>query len=196
MMVRPLFDDINFLGSLAKGDTVAFKEAYERFNRKVYTVILKLLRSKVLAEEITQEVFLKLWRYDQQFNDLGHLEAWLRTTARTLSLNAFRRMALEKRLSEEAFRQFSESHNVTEEAILLNDAKKQLEAAIDKLPTQQREIYILCQQDGLRYEEVADRLGISVNTVKTHMKRALSSVRSSMKASIELAALIILLKLF
>ena len=196
MTVKSLFNNSGILGNLAKGDASAFKEVYGKFNKKIYTVVLKMLKSKVLAEEVTQEVFLKLWRYNQQFNDFDHMEAWLRTTAKNLSLNTFRKVALEKKLSEQAFRQFNETHNITEEAILLNDTKKQLGAAIEKLPSQQREIYILCQQDGLKYEEVADRLNISVNTVKTHMKRALASIRSSMKTSINLAALIILLKLF
>ena len=196
MTVKPLLNHSDILGNLAKGDAVAFREIYEKFNKKIYTVVLKMLKAKEVAEEVTQEVFLKLWRYDQQFNDFDHLEAWLRTTARNLSLNVFRKLALERKLDDQAFLQFSESQNVTEEAVLLNDARRLLEAAIEKLPTQQREIYILCQQEGLKYEEVADQLNISVNTVKTHMKRALASVRASMKTSIDIAALLILLKIF
>ena len=195
-MVKSLLDHSDILGNLAKGDAVAFNEVYEKFNKRIYTVALKMLKAKEVAEEVTQEVFLKLWRHDQQFNDFDHLEAWLRTTARNLSLNAFRKLVLERKLGDQVFLQFSESQNITEEAILLNDARRQLEAAIEKLPMQQREIYILCQQEGLKYEEVAERLNISVNTVKTHMKRALASVRISMKTSIDVAALIILLKLF
>jgi len=195
-MVKPLLNHSDILGNLAIGDAVAFRAVYEKFNKKIYTVVLKMLKAKEVAEEVTQEVFLKLWRYDQQFNDVDHLEAWLRTTARNLSLNVFRKLALERKLDDQAFLQFSESQNITEEAVLLNDAKRQLEAAIKKLPAQQREIYILCQQEGLKYEEVADQLNISVNTVKTHMKRALASIRASMKTSIDIAALFILLKIF
>lgn len=190
------FNDCKLLGDLASGDVAGFKMVYDKFNKKIYTVVLKMLKSTVLSEEVTQEVFLKLWHHQQMFNDADHLEAWLRTTARNLSLNTFRKTILEKKLSEEAYRQFRESQNVTEEAILLHDARKQLDAAIERLPPQQREIYILCQQEGLKYEEVAQKLNISVNTVKTHMKRALASVRASMKSGIDLAILFILLKLF
>ena len=196
MTIKPFFTDSDLLGDLAQGDTVAFKEVYAKFNKKTYTVVLKMLNVKVLAEEVTQEVFLNLWLHKQVFNDVDHLEAWLRVTARNLSLNAFRKMALEKKLNNHAYSQFNESNNVTEEAIMLNDVRQQLNEAIDKLPPQQREIYILCQEKGLKYEEVADKLNISVNTVKTHMKRALSSVRTSVKSGIDLAALIIILKLF
>lgn len=196
MIIKTHFNDSEFLVNLAVGDPSVFKEVYNKFNKKIYTVVLKMLKSKVLSEEVTQEVFLKLWHHKQVFSDFDHLEAWLRTITRNLSLNTLRKTILEKKLSEQAYMQFIESDNVTEEAILLHDVQKQLDVTIEKLPAQQREVYILCQQDGLKYEEVADKLNISVNTVKTHMKRALASVRASIKSGIDLAALMILLKLF
>ena len=196
MTINLPLNDSAVLDALAKGDPVAFRNIYEKFNKRIYTVALKMLQAKETAEEVTQEVFLKLWLHNQRFNDLDHLEAWLRTTTRNLSLNAFRKMALERKLDQQAFIQFNESQNATEETVLLNDARRQLDAAIQKLPAQQREVYVLCQQDGLKYEEVADRLNISVNTVKTHMKRAISSVRLTMKSNIDLTVLAIILKLF
>lgn len=196
MAIKPLFDEIELLRKLAKGDAPAFKFVYQKFNKKIYTVTLSILKSAVLAEEVTQEVFLKLWQHNQQFNDLNHLEAWLRMAARNQSLNAFRKLVLERKLNQHSLQQFTEGHNETEEAIILRDTRQLLEAAVSKLPPQQREIYILCHQEGLKYEEVAGQLNISVNTVKTHMKRALASLRIYMKDRGDIAALIILFKIF
>ncbi|MCD0487591.1 RNA polymerase sigma-70 factor [Pedobacter sp. MC2016-14] len=196
MAIKPLFDEVELPGKLAAGDAAAFKFVYQKFNKKIYTVTLSILKSAVLAEEITQEVFLKLWQHNQQFNDIDHLEAWLRTAARNQSLNAFRKIVLERKMNQHNERNFSEGHNETEEAILLHDTRRLLDDAVSKLPAQQREIYTLCHQQGLKYEEVAAQMNISVNTVKTHMKRALATLRIYMKDRGDIAALIILFKIF
>ncbi|WP_316819131.1 RNA polymerase sigma-70 factor [Pedobacter nyackensis] len=196
MITKALQDESELLAKIVEGDALAFKTVYGKFNKKSYTIALQILRSSVLAEEITQEVFLQFWRHKQRFNNFDHMEAWLRVTAKNLSLNAFRKLVSEKKHNQQAGQQFVEDHNETEETILLREARKVLTEAIGKLPAQQREIYILCQQNGLKYEEVAEQLNISVNTVKTHMKRALASVRFFMKNRVDLIILIILLKLF
>lgn len=196
MQNQPLSDEHELLAKLATKDERAFKTVYEKFNRRIYTVSVKMLQSTVLAEEITQEVFLKLWRHGQLFNSFNHLEAWLRTTTRNLSLNAFRKIVLEKKIDKEFLQNFKETHHETEESIVLSEARNAINDAIHKLPTKQREVYLLCQKDGLKYEEVSEALQISVNTVKTHMKRALTSIRTHLKDHIDLVAIFIVLKLF
>jgi RNA polymerase sigma-70 factor (family 1) len=196
MAVEFFHDESRILANLAGGDQHAFKKVYDRYNNRVYTVVLKMLQSEVLSEEITQEVFLKLWKLKQHFNSFDHLEAWLRTTARNLSLNAFRRILLEKKADKELTSNFREDHNETEETVLLNEARAILANAIAKLPTKQREVYRLCQVDGMKYEEAALKLNISINTVKTHMKRAVPIVRGYVQSHIDVAVVIILFKLF
>ena len=101
----------------------------------------------------------------------------------------------EKKADVELTRNYSEAHNETEEAILLQDTRKVLNNAIDLLPQQQREVYLLCQTEGLKYEEVAAKLNISTNTVKTHMKRALASLREHVRNHTDIAAVLILFRL-
>jgi RNA polymerase sigma-70 factor (ECF subfamily) len=196
MAVNFFHDESELLAKLAEGEQHVFKLIYDRYNKKVYTVVVKMLQSDMLAEELTQEVFLKLWKLQQHFSSFGHLEAWLRTTARNLSLNAFRRILLEKKADKELTINYREDHNDTEETVLLNDARGILDDAIAQLPTQQREVYKLCQVEGMKYEEAAIKLNISINTVKTHMKRAVPSVRGYVQSHLDVAIVIILLKLF
>ncbi|MNE52386.1 ECF RNA polymerase sigma factor SigE [compost metagenome] len=154
-----------------------------------------MLGSEVLAEEVMQEVFLTFWRMGDELLVIRNAEAYLRTLTKNRCLNVLRRVVLETKADRELTKNYVEYHNETEESILLNDTKNLINAAIELLPKQQREVYVLCQNNGLKYEEVAKLLGISVNTVKTHMKRALAAVRAYVEANTDVGIILILLKL-
>jgi RNA polymerase sigma-70 factor (ECF subfamily) len=126
---------------------------------------------------------------------IDNVEAYLRTLTRNRCLNVLRRIVLESKSDKELSKNYVEAHNETEECILLNDTRNLLNAAIQLLPEQQRQVYLLCQSEGLKYEEVAARLDISTNTVKTHMKRALASLREYISTHTDVAVILIIFKL-
>ena len=195
MVVKSLFDETALLQKTAAGDQRAFRTLYEYYYRKVFTQATRLTRSRDSGEEITQEVFLKLWRLGSGLSDIKNLDHYLKVTTRNQSISAIRRMALETKGSREFSRNYIDGHNETEEGIVLNDTRKVLHEAIDRLPKQQREVYLLCHQEGLKYEEAAERLNLSPLTVQTHMKRALKSLRGYLRNHTEVAAILIILKL-
>lgn len=190
-----LGDEAELLAKIATGDQHAFKVIYERFNRRIFTYCVRMLDAEVLAEEVMQEVFLTFWRMGDELLLIRNAEAYLRTLTKNRCLNVLRRVVLENKADRELTKNYVEYHNETEESILLNDTKNLINAAIELLPGQQREVYQLCQNDGLKYEEVAKRLGISINTVKTHMKRALAAIRAYVEANTDVGIILILLKL-
>lgn len=190
-----LGDEAELLAKIATGDQHAFKVIYERFNRRIFTYCVQMLDAEVLAEEVMQEVFLTFWRMGDELLLIRNAEAYLRTLTKNRCLNVLRRVVLETKADRELTKNYVEYHNETEESILLNDTKNLINAAVELLPRQQREVYQLCQNEGLKYEEVAKRLDISVNTVKTHMKRALAAVRAYVEANTDIGIILILLKL-
>jgi RNA polymerase sigma-70 factor (family 1) len=190
-----LGNEAELLAKIATGDQHAFKVIYQRFNRQIFTYCVQMLGSEVLAEEVMQEVFLTFWRMGDELLVIRNAEAYLRTLTKNRCLNVLRRVVLETKADRELTKNYVEYHNETEESILLNDTKNLINAAIELLPKQQREVYVLCQNNGLKYEEVAKLLGISVNTVKTHMKRALAAVRAYVEANTDVGIILILLKL-
>jgi len=195
MTITPLYDEIELLAKTASGDQFAFRILYEKYSKKIYTLSVRLLHSEILAEEVRQEVFLKLWMLGTELTTIDNVEAFLRTLTRNRCLNVLRRIVLENKSDRELSKNYVDTHNETEESILLNDMRNLLNAAIDLLPEQQRQVYLLCQSEGLKYEEIAIRLNISINTVKTHMKRALASLRIHVSTHTDVAVILIILKL-
>lgn len=188
-------DEKLLLEKIASGDQGAFRVLYDRYRKKMYTFSLKILKSELLAEEIVQESFLKLWQLQDGLKEINHLETYLRTLARNKALNTLRRIKLEVNTVQAQAVDWQESHNETEEQLLLEDTRKVLRAAVELLPPQQKLVYQLCHLEGLKYEEVAERLNISRLTVQKHMKLALRFLRSYVSKHTDLGIILILLKL-
>lgn len=195
-MKKTYTDDSALLTQIYLGNDLAFKQVYHRYSKKVYTFAFRLLRSEMLAEEVMQECMLKVWNIVKNGKEIDNLEAYFRTTAKNLSLNTLRKIESESRVRDFSLENWDESHTDTEEAILLNDARRILEDAINLLPPQQRLVFQLCHQQGLTYDEAASQMGISSKTVAVHMKLALRFVRVYIKKASDLLALLIIFKLF
>ena len=195
MTIIPIFDDRDLLNRVGKGDERAFDLIYHAYAKKVYLFAFKTLRSSLLAEEVVQEVMLKVWRMGVGLNDINNLEAYLRTSARNISLNILRRQEVESRAGVYLGENWSEQHNDTEELVILNETRKILEDGIALLPLQQREVYRLCHQQGLKYEEAAEKLNLAPSTVATHMKLALRFLRLYLQRNTDLAVLLVIFKL-
>ncbi|WP_316788298.1 RNA polymerase sigma-70 factor [Pedobacter frigoris] len=188
-------DEKALLHQVSTGDSRAFSIFFHRYSPKVYTYALKIVKSESLAEEITQEVFVKIWNLGQQLTSIENLDAYLRVITKNHTLKVLRRLALEVRTNKIMADDYRENHNDTEEYIIFKDSEKILNQAIEKLPPQQKLVYHLCHQEGLKYEEAAEKLNISRLTVKTHMQHALRFLRNYVSTHTDIAVLVILMTL-
>lgn len=196
MVLKPLYSDGELLQKIAAGDDHAFTLFYYKYNKTVYLFAYRILDSESHAEELMQEVMLKIWLLGDELTNVENIESYLRVMCRNRCYNRLRQLRREASKNKEATVDWKDESNETEETILLNEAKGLLEKAIEKLPAQQREVYNLCQIQGLKYEEAAKQLNISVLTVQSYMKIALRSVRNTMRNHSDIAALLLILKLF
>ncbi|QEC78870.1 RNA polymerase sigma-70 factor [Mucilaginibacter ginsenosidivorax] len=192
---RNLSLERELLLKIALKDEQAFTVIYERYVKKIYTFSFRLLNSKQLAEEVVQECFLKIWLLGDSLNSILNIEAYLVTLSRNKSLDVLRLQQREMKSDLQEGKNWIEGHNDTEEAILLNDTRNLLQTAIDQLPPQQKRVYQLCQQEGLKYEEAAKKLNLSPLTVKKHMQLALRFVRTYVATNSKIAIALILLKI-
>lgn len=195
MSIRSLNNESQLLRKIAEGDQQAFKTIYDFHRRAVYTRAIFLLKSEVLAEEVLQEVMLKLWQSSGKLTDGTNLTAYLTTLTRNRSFQLLRRKVLEAKTELEMGKVWTESHNDTEEGILLADTQKILADGIAQLPPQQKMVYELCRIEGLKYEQAAESMNLSVETVRSYMKLALRSLRSYMKSHTDLAVILIILRI-
>jgi len=183
------------LAKIAVRDELAFSTIYYQYHKKIYTFSLRLLKSKQLAEEVVQESFLKIWLMGDALIKISNIEAYLVTLARNRSLDALRKQQRAAKAGFTTAKLWTEEHNETEESIILNDTKELLQAGIELLPPQQKMVYQLCHQEGLKYEEAAEKLNLSPLTVKTHMQHALRFLRAHILKNSDLAVAIVLLKI-
>lgn len=189
-------DEKELLERVATGDERAFRTIYDRYSKKVFYFANHILNSDVLAEEVMQVVMLKLWQMGPELAIINNLEAYLNTASRNSCYNVLRRLKLEHKASDDLAKDWTENHNDTEELILLNETKKLVQDGLNAMPAYQRQVYELCYQQGLKYEEAAEKLGLSVNSVQTYMKLALRFLRHYIRTHTDVAALLIILKLF
>lgn len=163
---------------VSEGDPAAFNELFQQFSPKVYGFALKLTHSQSSAEEIVQEVFLKIWVNRRSLQQVRDFPAYLYTTTKNLTFNFLKRLSIEQKIKTEFVRDLTRAHRETEEAIIYQDYQQLLNNAIERLSPQQKLVYSLCHGEGMKYEEAAKRLRISRLTVKTHMQQAIRAIRS------------------
>ncbi|MFC5281945.1 RNA polymerase sigma factor [Pedobacter alpinus] len=190
-----VLDDLLLLKRVSLKDQLAFAELYNRYRKKVYTYSLKILKYPDRAEDIVHEIFLTIWQHDN-LESILNLDAYLRVVTRNHTLKLLRRQQLELKSNKCMFVGWQEVHNETEQEILLKDTNAQLVQGIDKLPPQQKKVYQLCREQGLKYEEAAEQLSISRLTVKTHMQHALRFLRTYLTQHTDVIGLLLFLKFF
>jgi len=196
MSIKPNYDERKLLKDVAGGDEYAFKIIYDLYSKKVYSFSLKILGSTILAEEVVQVTFVKIWMMEAGLNKILNLDHYLKAMSRNTCYNILRSEKIAKNFNEQFTLDWSEANNDTEESVMLNETKKILQEGIDALPQYHRQVYLLCHQQGLKYDEAAEKLSLSVFTVQTYMKLALRALRKYIKDRTELNLLLILFIFF
>ena len=163
--------------SIVAGNEPAFRTFFDFYWDNIYSTAYAFTKSESLSEEIVQEVFVKVWLKREQLSSVENIEAWLFIIARNHILNV-----LQKKLKEDTFLKslegyFSVVNGSPEDLLFKKEAEALVSNAINQLPKQQQTIYTLSRIAGLSQEEIAAKLNISKNTVKSHMNKALNAIR-------------------
>jgi len=170
-------NDHELLQLLARGSEYAFAIIFDRYRRRVYKTALVFLKSSEAAEEVVQEVFLRLWQKRKDLPDINYLNSFIRTVAYNLMVDQFRKKILEKDYKKQLGFEQAMVDN-TDHRVRDDESVRLLQAAIATLPQRQRQVYELARLKGLSQEEIATTLSISKNTVKVHMTAALQGIRA------------------
>lgn len=194
-MQAGIADVPELLKSVAEGSESAFKQVYDYYFPKIQTFAFRVLHDNELAQEVAQEVMLELWQMGSDLKTILNLDAFLKTLTKRRTIDAWRRLQTKRAAEQAVWAGWKESNEETEEHVILNETRQIIEEAIHLLPPQQRTVYQLCQQEGLKYEEAARRLDIAPGTVQTHMKLALRFLRSYLRQHVDIAILLIVFSL-
>ncbi|MEB3310263.1 MAG: sigma-70 family RNA polymerase sigma factor [Snowella sp.] len=164
--------------ALVAGEVPALGILYERYGEVVYRFALRILNNPQEAEDLTQEVFLTLWRNQSYDPKRGSLLAFLNTLTRSKSIDRYRqRQAQWRSLEKLGNSNFPEPRNDLMDKLAVKETSLQVREAMDALPPHQRTVLEMAYFDGLSQSEIAEDLKIPLGTVKTHKRNALLRLR-------------------
>jgi RNA polymerase sigma-70 factor (ECF subfamily) len=177
-----LADERVLLARLRSGDGGAFEELVTTYQHRLFGVALRMLGNRAEAEEIAQETFLRAHRALGEFRGEARLGTWLYAIASRLCLNRLASGARRhERLDETALLQRAAEGGDAAAALERTELQAALQEAVAALPEERRIVVILRDLEGLAYEEIAEVLGLPLNTVRTRLHRA----RGDLKAKLE-----------
>lgn len=177
----PAIDDRELLARLRAGETSAFDAIFRANYALLVRVSEAMLRERATAEEIAQDVMLELWRRRESLDVTESVRGYLLQATRNRTLNELRHRAIERK-SEPQIIESSPHLPSTDAAAREGEIEVALQAAVAELPDRCRQVFELSRVDGLKYAEIATRLGISVKTVEVQMGKALRLLRERLKA--------------
>ncbi|RNI33600.1 RNA polymerase sigma-70 factor [Hanamia caeni] len=181
MLVYDLYDMREYFQRLAKGDASAFETIFELYKRRVFGVALKMLKSETDAEEVVQDVFLSIWLAKRNLGQVNEPEAYLFTITYNTIYSRLKKASHNQELLNTIIQHLTEIQNTTAETIAARETGKLINEAIQQLPPQQRTVYELSKQEGLKYDEIAELMHLSKNTVRNHLSEAMKTIRTFLK---------------
>jgi RNA polymerase sigma-70 factor (ECF subfamily) len=170
------------LARMARGDSSALAELYDRTSRLVFSLALRILRNREDAEDVVQDVYAQAWaqagRYD---TSRGAVAAWLLTMTRSRAIDRLRsRQARPETASEARAEDVADSAARQDLQLLSAEQVERLRGALSQLPAAQRAALELAYYEGLTHAEIAERLSEPLGTVKTRIRQAVITLRESL----------------
>ena len=171
--------DAELLHQVGQRNQQALIALYQRYGNLVYSLALRTLRQPVLAEEVTQDVFLKLWQQPGRWNPaLGQLSSWLLAITRNAAIDRLRR---EARHTAADIDVMAEAESGAEPAVMSDLGAwadgQLLRELMRQLPTEQRELIELAFYRGYTHSELSEGLGVPLGTVKTRLRAGMQKLR-------------------
>ena len=178
--------DEKLVALVAKADKEALAVLYDKYVRLVFSLAVKILQDKELAEEVTQETFLLLWRRANSYQPhRGKFSSWLLSIAHNRVIDELRRLRRSREVQGGEELRYPEPNDETLDAIeqVEREARSQtVREAIAQLSASQQQVLNLAYFQGLTQVEVAEKLSIPLGTVKTRMRLGLQKLKAALQA--------------
>lgn len=171
-----LYNEKNLLAEIATGDEAAFRHLYDTYRKRLYSYLLKITESKETAEDAIQEIFLKVWQKKEKLPEIENINAYLHRMAHNFAYQGFTKLAKETLVLEQ-LKAESRHEVMAGHELIAKEVAAYIQSVVDRLTPQQRNVYLLSREEGLKQEEIAERLDISLMAVKKHMVNALQFLR-------------------
>ena len=176
---------------ISAGDEQAFKSIFYLYKNHLFKVAIRLTKSKVIAEEIIQEVFLSLWKSREHLVKVEEPSSYIYRSLLNQISSYLKKEANRERIVRGAIRYGQSSSSATGQLVEVHETQRLIEQAIVQLPAQQNMVFRLSRQQGLTNNEIASQLHLSQHTVKSHLSKAIWFIKTYLK---NLAIIVVMLK--
>lgn len=180
MEAKEADNDKLLVHELRVGNHKAFRKLFDKYRNDLYKFSLSMVHSKPYAEEIVQDVFLKVWMKRASLNSDLSFRAYIFTITRNKTIKFLKKAANNRKLCEEVFYASQKVTNITEHTIRESELEIIKNEALNKLPPKRLLIFEMSRDEGKSYDSIAKELQISPHTVRNQMSKALETLRTSL----------------
>jgi RNA polymerase sigma-70 factor (family 1) len=175
-----LYSDEELMQEIKVDNMFAFDVLYKKYSKKVYKFGYSILKSQEESENLMQDVFLNVWENRHNVKKNSSIKSYVFTITYNSAISVIRKKARESQFIE----YLKSLQKINEEPVNIeleyNELTKKLDEIIKALPQRQKEVYLLHRVEGLKYNEIAERLNITVKTIENHMSRSLKTIREKL----------------
>ena len=168
------------LPKIAAGDTEAFKVLYHQYRHRLYGFLFQLTKSHSVSEDLLQDTFMRIWEDRERLVEVRDIKAYIFTMVKHRALNSLKRISKEEVVIRHIAHHSEVEDRGTESNVQYNELKRNIDRVVRQLPPQQRTVYQMSREEGLRQEEISDRLNVTVATVKKHLTLSLRYIRKNL----------------
>jgi RNA polymerase sigma-70 factor (ECF subfamily) len=172
--------DQDLLRLIAGGCERSFRKLYDLYAAKVYTMAIGYLKSTIEAQDVVQEVFVKIWEKRGSLTGIDNFPAYLYVTTRNLLINQLQKKIPVFDQNELTLPSTPDRH-LLHQQLDYRELTVLISKAITELPPRQQQVYRLSREQGLNHQQIAKKLSLSYDTVREHMSKALKNIRASLE---------------
>lgn len=187
-------NNLRLLERIARGDEKAFNELFKLYRNRLYSYLLKATKSKTIAEEATLDIFMKIWNGRDMLYDIENFDAFLFRVMHNKAID-YLRMAQKSRLQQMDI--WADLENLalaaaSDEKLLKAETEQAIQYAVKQLSPQRQEAFRLSREEYLTYDQIAQRMNISRNTVRNHVSAALDFIRGNLDKGMDISTILLL----
>ncbi len=181
MNKRFLNSDVNLIRRLRRSDKQAFEIIFNEFKEKLYYYIFGYLHSSEESKEILQNIFISLWENRESLKEEYQLSHYIYKVAVNHIYNYFKHQAVRQRYVDHVVSKQSIEDDYPQQSLITRDLQNHINKIIDHMPCRQQEIFKMSRRDGLTYEEISVKTGLTVRAVESQIYRALKLIREKLR---------------
>ena len=184
------YNEKELFRQIAEGDEKAFRVLFDQYRQRLFLFAWQLCHSTVEAEEVVQDIFLKLWVNRLKLAEVDFPRKYIYVMARNRTLDLLSKIARDQQLIKEVWNNISQSDTYLEDMLQAKESQQLINQAISQLSEKKQTIFLLSRRDGLSLDEIAKQMGLSVQTVKNILTETLKHIKAFLSQHAELLAIV------